>query len=229
MAEERDLNEKEEEAENQTAVQNCFGENDDESIICLKCGEMNGKDVDVCWNCGYQHHGEEQCLGLYPCTYELEGLKLNPEGIMMITEKRFILYLVDDALMKAEKKKIKGLFVDKYEKVLQKLVVPENFVGMTPDDFCGCYEGNKEFPFESFRRIVYKKSYFYRGKGAHGGGSGRWRYPSIFIEDDEKFHRIQPKVNGEFPKKEAALVELLERLFGHFIEVTRGTVEDMKK
>jgi len=229
MTEERGFNEKGEPLGEPTETQDDFADHDEGSIICLKCGEKNGKDVDICWNCGYLHHGEEQCLGLYPCMYEVEGFKLNPEGIMMITEKRIILYLVDDALMKKEKKKIKGLFVDKYEKVLQKLVAPENFEGMTPVEFCACYEGNRELPYESFYRIVYKKSYFYRGKGAHGGGGGRWRYPSIFIEDHEKVHRIQPKVNGEFPKKEAALIALLERLFGHFIEMTRGTVEDMKK
>lgn len=223
------MNEKEESFEEETAVQDYFEENDKDSIICLKCGEKNGKDVEICWNCGYQHHGGEQCLGIYPCSYEVEGFKLNPEGIMMITEKRLILFLIDDAMMKEEKKKIKGLFVDKYEKVLEKLLLPERFEDMAPDDFRRCYEGNMELPYETFRRIVYKKSYFYRGKGAHGGGSGRWRNPSIFIEDDEKFHRIQPKVNGEFPKKEAALISLLERIFGHFIEVTRGTVEDMKK
>lgn len=224
MAKEQDFNEIGLDAE----TPDYFEESDKDSIVCLKCGERNGLDVETCWNCGYLHHGEEQCLALIPCSYEVEGFKLNPEGLMMITEKRIILYLIDEALMKAEKKKIKGIFVDKYEEVLKKLTDPEQYAQMSPEEFLASYEANLELPYASLRRIVYKRSYFYRGKAAHGGGSGKWRYPSLFVENDEKFHRIQPKVNGEFPKQEAVLVELLERLFGNFIEVTRGLVEDMK-
>lgn len=229
MEQEQDLNEEEQEPREESVSPDYFEEYDKDSIICLKCGEKNGADVEVCWNCGYVHHGEEQCLGIFPCTYEVNGFKLNPEGMMMITEKRIILFLVDDTMMKAEKKKIKGLFVDKYEKVLENLIIPEKYEGMCPDEFLRSYEGNTELPYTSFRRLIYKKSYFYKGKASHGGGSGKWRYPSIFIEDDKKIHRIQPKVSGEFPKREAALMDLLVRLFGHFVEITRGTVEDMRK